>query len=778
MKKFVLVLVLGFLLLGLVGSGQAATKVYGCTAITGGSSGALDKIDGLSLNDGDTAVCIVRGLTFTYYLDATSGVAESYPTVVAPNTNAETKRWVISSVTPSYEVDALYYGATYDSTTINAALTALGTTDKKTLLIRPGSWVMNASVTVPANVTLKVVPGATITTTGYTLTVSNGKIQAGEYSFLAGTGTIAGLKYVNVVWVGALADSGTTDNGPIIQKAFNAIVAGATVEIPSGGSGYYKVTATQTSEAITVATKCQIVLNGDLKGTSSANQHNPPYIMNVTANGVQMYGIGSFTGPGTCYFDEHENTHVPGLLRVSGTDFKLKDIKFIDPPEASIHFVGSHRSSVSFCEFTGGDTWVNANDSQFYHILISGGGNGISVHNNKFYMDAAGKSVRQGICNDSSPEVHQLSIINNYFYNMHEHAVYCYVQYSNMNSNTIIFDTAYANQRGQGIKFGGQYNIIKGNTITGALYGAIATYGAVGTVIDSNVGYNIGHVGIFVGHNVAIAYGIDRNIVSNNTLEATTTSTIYEGIRYYPGADCTSKSYGGKIINNTLKGWGDPSTSNLSSISIYSPGAGYEMFNFEVSGNTITGSLGYGIYLGRVQSSVVARNHIYDNPRANFRGVVTSNSTNLTLDRNIAEDNQDTPTLEFAFDFPTTTNVRMTDNECYGASNAAPFGHSSANNIRGRGNKTSRTSLAGSFTMNNATHADITNKNIMYSSGYGTEIGTILIIPQNAAAATAMGGAKSLYVSSITAATGFTVTTADGNAVPASNHVFTYEIMQ
>lgn len=68
------------------------------TALTGGGTGALDKIDGNDLSDGHGAVVKTSSGSYVYHLNATSGATEKSPYVIAPDTNPGTKRWVL--VTP------------------------------------------------------------------------------------------------------------------------------------------------------------------------------------------------------------------------------------------------------------------------------------------------------------------------------------------------------------------------------------------------------------------------------------------------------------------------------------------------------------------------------------------------------------------------------------------------------------------------------------------------------------------------------------------------------
>jgi len=66
--------------------------------LTGGTTGCLDFIDGSLLSDDHGAIVVKDSLTYFYHLNATSGVAESSPSVIAPDTNAGNKRWELVGV--------------------------------------------------------------------------------------------------------------------------------------------------------------------------------------------------------------------------------------------------------------------------------------------------------------------------------------------------------------------------------------------------------------------------------------------------------------------------------------------------------------------------------------------------------------------------------------------------------------------------------------------------------------------------------------------------------
>ena len=69
------------------------------TSLTGGGDGALDSYDGTLLLDEEMALANVPGDKFyIYVLNATSGAAESVPNIIAPDSNAGLKRWILQSV--------------------------------------------------------------------------------------------------------------------------------------------------------------------------------------------------------------------------------------------------------------------------------------------------------------------------------------------------------------------------------------------------------------------------------------------------------------------------------------------------------------------------------------------------------------------------------------------------------------------------------------------------------------------------------------------------------
>lgn len=80
-----------------------ANNFYGAIGLIGGGTGSLDAIDGALLGDGDGALVIdaTNDKVYTYTLNSIIGGSESSPSLIEPDSNAGTKRWVLCATASS-----------------------------------------------------------------------------------------------------------------------------------------------------------------------------------------------------------------------------------------------------------------------------------------------------------------------------------------------------------------------------------------------------------------------------------------------------------------------------------------------------------------------------------------------------------------------------------------------------------------------------------------------------------------------------------------------------
>jgi hypothetical protein len=206
---------------------QAQKGSDGATGATGatGAEGPAGTTDHVALSnldyDGSGHTGFVSTPAFTTYstaraadwatLDTAAFTASTAYATAAQGGKADT---ALQPGNVDNEVYATEYnGGALNSTTINAAITAIGST-VKTLVLTPGDWAMLASITTPATLTLKIQPGARIVRSSGTLTV-NGPVMFPVYQCLSGftSGTLVwgqGVTDVHMVWQ-AVGDGVTDD---------------------------------------------------------------------------------------------------------------------------------------------------------------------------------------------------------------------------------------------------------------------------------------------------------------------------------------------------------------------------------------------------------------------------------------------------------------------------------------------------------------------------------------------------------------------------------------
>ena len=125
----------------------------GKTGLIGGEATKLDSIDGATLTDNDAAFVNVSNVQYIYRLDADSGAAESSPNIIAPDTNAGTKRWILQGLN----------GASLNMPGLSASLPVFTDGSKNLVsntMTGTGKVVMDTSPTIAGHATIE---GVTLT---------------------------------------------------------------------------------------------------------------------------------------------------------------------------------------------------------------------------------------------------------------------------------------------------------------------------------------------------------------------------------------------------------------------------------------------------------------------------------------------------------------------------------------------------------------------------------------------------------------------------------------
>jgi hypothetical protein len=126
---------------------------YPYVSLSGGGDGALDSLDGSLLKNGDGAFVIdpLTKITRIFTLDADSGATDDGLNVIAPDSNAGTKRWVLAPPTTLRDyVNVVDYGAVGtglvdDTAAIQAAIDGLGS-NGGTLSFPEGTFLISSLI--------------------------------------------------------------------------------------------------------------------------------------------------------------------------------------------------------------------------------------------------------------------------------------------------------------------------------------------------------------------------------------------------------------------------------------------------------------------------------------------------------------------------------------------------------------------------------------------------------------------------------------------------------
>lgn len=384
-------------------------KFYGAITPTGGTTGALDAIDGATLNSGDFAfVNVSNGQTWKYVLNASSSLTEdsTYYSVVTPDSNAGTKRWIRvfaggRIIIPDSTVDQ---GAAATVGTLAWHITDIGS-DDDTVRLMPGEYDLSTNESVPANVTLDFENGAWIDGSA-TLTVDSPfQVKAQDKQQVFGSSITVSFSKPGTVqanwWL--IASDGATSDSASIQSAIDSLSVGGKVMIHGNNI---------VSDA-EIGINCSgIVIEGDgadNERTAWGNfQTRIKWDGAITSNmfAVDSDGTGLIRGVGfkNMIIDGQDVSGIVGVrIHINASDGFMKNIIFRNVEDGILMLEGAtgwfyNKVTVYDFEGSGWDLRDNNHRTTFLHCRVdnvntTAADSGITIGQNTVGTHSSGVSI-------------------------------------------------------------------------------------------------------------------------------------------------------------------------------------------------------------------------------------------------------------------------------------------------------------------------------------------------------------------------------------------------
>ncbi len=397
---------------------------------------------------------------------------------------------------------------------------------------------------------------------------------------------------------GGAASFSAATNLAALKLLIAATSTGGVAVIPP--SGTFTIDATGGLSAAADINKLMTLrVDGILKSNFGTMQSNPPYILKVTGDDASITGEGALEGNGSIDdTNSGDETTFPGLVYVTGDNFKCSINKIDTVPKVGILLYNCNNAIINVSRWVGGVVTYTVGHTAYFGLRSTGGA-GHRVFGNNFEADASGGKLITGYFSGGlAGKTTNIKFYNNTA-DVHEKICYLFTDnskvYNNQVSDALITDA---------IRIEGSYNKVYRNSGDN-VKGAISVYDGKYNEITNNNFTNIQQIGIYVAVLGGSGYvgGFDGTIVKDNELYADTgSSDLTSGIDVVVDG-LTSKDI--DVSKNTVVGFGDAFDEGNIRVRAITP---YSIESSKVDENFVTGGLRAGVIIERVVNSSMSRN--------------------------------------------------------------------------------------------------------------------------------------------------------------------------
>lgn len=629
------------------------------SGITGGVSGYLDSFDGLSLQNGDSAVYMSSNGLYVWYLNSTCNLTEAAPFVVSPDSNAGTKRWILIQDPAKYYVNygAADQGDDADDYSLKDVLSTIGTSKEATVVFK--HWPENGNTTTYTvsttydasaytNVTFEIERGALLApATTKTLTLpSPGHVDASpSQQWISGAGTVAfgAAGTIHPGWYGT-PKNGSTDSTSYWTAINTSMVADSTIWLEPDANYYIN-----TSGGITFSKKVHIKGFGALFTIGATVGNNPGITVSAAESTLQDFEINcalNHTDGGDDDFQDAGDvlgTNLRRGLKITGNHVTSKRIE-TTTAVVGIEYNATTGGEIKHCRLTNTTikTTGSGTDSNAYHTgIYLNSATDCKVHNN--YINGHGQCILQG---NSS---YRNKLYTNTCINASDNGIYI-----SSGTDCEAFDNTIKSFDGAGIKVRDSYHNVHNNRV----FGDNTDYSSTGISVtgngaDDGDGYN--GRGTIVQANIIqgdFSYGIITD--DQDSYHVKDVKILDNEIRFDSGPDgsvqgiCilhqTVDAAGGdgiEICGNKITGHSLGILVNIHSSNT--------LDNFKIIGNHVLGGTDDNITVAYGRYGLIA-NNIASNAATNKSGLALTGCTYNLVSNNDFGDHQAIATQKYGIE--------------------------------------------------------------------------------------------------------------------------------